>query len=155
MNRQWRAQLDVKNCTFGSPCVGNAPFVGVFNEVVTDAWRVATPGDVVTKMPPLLGYASIFSPKHMLCVLTVHTVRTVHVHTNPHTVHSYPHPTATRMLGAPYKYQAQSNVQPSSPAALPCSTNKHSKQRNMVMVVMKSLMAMKSSRLICCNGLPQ
>ncbi len=49
-----RTVPDITCVTFGSPRVGNRPFIKNFNSIVTDSYRVVYRNDVVTKWPKLL-----------------------------------------------------------------------------------------------------
>ncbi len=54
-----RAQQQVTLYNFGSPRVGNRPFVELFNAEIPDSWRVTNDSDIVTTVPRVLGWAHV------------------------------------------------------------------------------------------------
>lgn len=49
----------VSSYTFGSPRVGNAPFIAEYNLAVPDTWRITNSHDYAPTLPKLMGYCHV------------------------------------------------------------------------------------------------
>lgn len=60
-----KGHIQITMYNFGSPRVGNKRFADMYNQAVTDSWRVVNHRDIIPTVPRLMGYCHVAQPIYL------------------------------------------------------------------------------------------